>query len=74
MDFFPFSGHPTTKDQRKGRVNMEKEKKEMDREAREYFQTLPASVQEQLMQSGVSLTTREELEACRKHLMESGSN
>ncbi len=40
-----------------------KDLEEMDPEARRYFDTLPASLREQLMQSGVKMTTREQLES-----------
>ena len=36
---------------------------QMDRETRRYFESLPAVLREQLMQSSVRMTTREQLES-----------
>ena len=48
---------------------MQKEKLEPD--ALEYFHSLPELLQEQLIESGVNLTTREELEQYCKNVLRS---
>lgn len=45
---------------------------QMDDRAKQYFYALPASLQEQLMQSGVQFVTQEELERCCQDLLERG--
>ena len=35
----------------------------LDSQAKAYFESLPATLQEQIMQSGVEMTTKEQLEA-----------
>ncbi len=50
-----------------------KDLEKMDQSAREYFDSLPPLLQEQLTQSGVVMTTKEQLEAyCKNILGESG--
>lgn len=49
--------------------NLEK----MDQSTKEYFHSLPASVQEQILQSGVTLTTKEELQTCYENLLKKNS-
>lgn len=50
-----------------------KDLKKMDQNAREYFNSLPVLLQEQLTQSGVAMTTKEQLESyCKNALGESG--
>ena len=45
----------------------------MDQRAREDFNSLPVLLQEQLTQSGVAMTTKEQLESyCKNALGESG--
>lgn len=47
-----------------------KDLEKMDKSAREYFDSLPPSLQETLMQSGVTMTTREQLETYCRNTME----
>ena len=50
-----------------------KDLEKMDQNAREYFNSLPVLLQEQLTQSGVAMTTKEQLESyCKNALGESG--
>ncbi len=58
----------------KGRTAMqEKDLEKMDQAARDYFDSLPAALQEQLMQCGVTMTTKEQLETyCTNTLKKSG--
>lgn len=43
-----------------------KDLEQMDKTAREFFDSLPAVMRESIMQSGVTMTTREQLETyCR---------
>ncbi len=50
-----------------------KDLEKMDQSARAYFDSLPVLLQEQLTQSGVTMTTKEQLEAyCKNILGESG--
>jgi len=39
-------------------------------ETREYFETLPIFVKESVMQSGLEINSREELEKCAKSVLE----
>lgn len=41
----------------------------MEQSAREYFDSLPKLLQEQLTQSGVAMTTREQLESYCKNVL-----
>ena len=50
---------------------MQKEK--LEPAALEYFKTLPELLQEQLVESGVNLTTREELENYCKNVLKAGT-
>lgn len=51
----------------------EKDLEKMDQAARDYFDSLPAALQEQLMQCGVTMTTKEQLETyCKNTLEKSG--
>lgn len=49
----------------------QKDLEKMDREAREYFDSLPAALQEQLMQCGVTMTTREQMETYCNNVLSS---
>lgn len=52
---------------------MENQTKGMDMQARTYFDSLPQVLKAQIVQSGVELTTREELEQyCKNALEKSG--
>lgn len=44
----------------------------LDNEAQEYFYSMPIMVQEQIMQSNMKITCREDLERCCKNIMSSG--
>lgn len=44
----------------------------LDNEAQEYFYSMPIMVQEQIMQSDMKITCREDLERCYKNIMSSG--
>ncbi len=50
----------------------QKDLEKMDQNAREYFDSLPAVMQEQIMQCGVTMTTRDQLETYCKNTLESG--
>ncbi len=47
----------------------EKDLEKMDAGAREFFDSLPPTLQEQLMQCGVTMTTREQLETYCKNAL-----
>lgn len=47
----------------------EKDLEKMDQSAREYFDSLPPVLQEQLMLSGVTMTTKEQLETYCKNAL-----
>ncbi len=47
-----------------------KELENMEQSAREYFDSLPVLLQEQLIQSGAVMTTREQLEAYCRNVLE----
>lgn len=51
----------------------EKDLEKMDREAREYFDFLPPMMQATVMQSGVTMTTKEQLETYCKNTLEKGA-
>ena len=51
---------------------MKDEKKGMDMQAQTYFDSLPAVLQEQIVQSGVKLNTREDLENYCKNALSKG--
>lgn len=52
---------------------MENQNNSMDMQARTYFDSLPQMLKEQIVQSGVKLNTREELEKyCKNALEKSG--
>ncbi len=42
---------------------------EIDPKMKAYFESLPVNIQEQLMQSGVSLQNEQELRQCAENLM-----
>ncbi len=46
-----------------------KDLEKMDQSAREYFDSLPPTLQEQLMQCGVTMTTKEQLETYCKNAL-----
>lgn len=46
----------------------------MDANARNYFNTLPPTLQEQIMQSGACIETREDLENYCKNSLEAGNS
>lgn len=48
-----------------------KDIEKMDKNARDYFDSLPPALQETLMQSGVTMTTKQQLEAYCKNALES---
>ncbi|WP_158590851.1 hypothetical protein [Acutalibacter sp. 1XD8-33] len=48
---------------------MQEEKRGMDMQAQTYFDSLPVILQEQIVQSGVKLNTREELEQYCKNAL-----
>lgn len=48
---------------------MSNEQQSMDMQARTYFDSLPELLKAQIIQSGVKLTTREELEAYRRNAL-----
>ncbi len=47
-----------------------KDLEKMDQSAREYFDSLPPMLQEQVMQSGVTMTTKEQLETYCRNTMQ----
>lgn len=46
-----------------------KDLEQMDQDARAYFNSLPPTLQEQLTQSGVKMTTKEQLESYCKNML-----
>ncbi len=48
-----------------------KDLEKMDQNARAYFDSLPPALQELLMQSGVTMTTREQMETYCQNTMQS---
>jgi len=46
--------------------------KNLDAQAKQYFDSLPAFLQENIMQSSVGFTSREELETYHRTMMEQG--
>ncbi len=46
-----------------------KDLEQMDQSARAYFDSLPPALQEQLMQSGVKMTTKEQMETYCKNTL-----
>ncbi len=51
-----------------------KDLERMNAEARAYFDSLPPTLQETVMQSGVTMTTREQLETFCTNMLKSGLN
>lgn len=47
-----------------------KDLEQMEPGAKAYFESLPVMLQEQLTQSGVKITTKEQLESCCKNILE----
>lgn len=55
----------------KGEIALDTIRDKMDAGARAYFDSLPAVFQEQIMQSGVEMTSKEQMESyCRNVLAE----
>lgn len=46
----------------------------LDKEAQEYFYSMPIMVQEQIMQSDMKVTCKEDLERCCKNILCSGDS
>ena len=51
-----------------------KDLEQMDAQARRYFDSLPAALKEQIMQSGVKMTTREQLESYCVNVLRTDNN
>ena len=51
-----------------------KDLEEMDRDTRRYFDALPVALREQLMQSSVRMTTREQLESYCVNVLRGGGS
>ena len=59
-EYFPRPGHPKAQNPEKEGPRMPEPSK-MDMEAKQYFNSLPPALQEQLMQSAADLNTKEDL-------------